>query len=335
MNVSSDSDYLPGSLDLSGSGGEEESDTQPLNSTQAGTIEDRKRKAEQLEWMECPVCLETPRRAPIYSCKKGHIICKDCQPRVTQCPTCRDKHVDCRSIIAEKLLETALKDYPLNCKFRTHGCFHQDLLDSLEVHETACMFRSVRCPANHRGACNWVGPLNKLIQHVIQLKCAQVVKAKPSNSYFVSTIGDFSQDQTVFSKSTPTHWKPVMLISQEALKFFCYAIFYRDASGYWYAYVRSFAPPSIRNNLRVEIKIKKMGQTGEQFVYTGSVASSVASEQEIRKEGNYLMLRDGQVKKFQVDKTIMEYNITISQVDAPRPSLRKTYPRRKRKLRKF
>jgi hypothetical protein len=43
----------------------------------------------------------------------------------------------------------------------------------------------------------------------------QVVKTKPPNSFFVSTIGDFAQDQTVFSKSTATHWKPVMLISQE------------------------------------------------------------------------------------------------------------------------
>ena len=38
--------------------------------------QDKKRKAEQLEWMECPVCLETPRSGPIYSCRKGHIICK-------------------------------------------------------------------------------------------------------------------------------------------------------------------------------------------------------------------------------------------------------------------
>ena len=45
----------------------------------------------------------------------------------------------------------------------------------------------------------------------------QVVKTKPPNSFFVSTIGDFAQDQTVFSKSTATHWKPVMLISQERL----------------------------------------------------------------------------------------------------------------------
>lgn len=291
-----------------------QADTQPQDSVDADSNE-RKRKVEQLEWMECPVCLETPRSGPIYSCRKGHIICKECQPKVTQCPSCRDRHIDCRSIIAEKLLEATLKDTPVSCKFRTSGCLFEDLVINLEGHETSCMFRSVRCPAFHRGACNWLGPLNKLIQHVMQQKCAQVVKTKPPNSFFVSTIGDFAQDQTVFSKSTATHWKPVMLISQEALKFFCYAIFYRDAQGYWFAYVRSFAPPSIAATIRVEIKIKKNGpsQDGDCYMYCGSVSSSDATEQEILDSGSYMMLRDGQVRKLMVDKTIMEYNITVQQ----------------------
>ena len=57
---------------------DQEEENKPLATSvkQQEASEDRKRKAEQLEWMECPVCLETPRKAPIYSCKKGHIICK-------------------------------------------------------------------------------------------------------------------------------------------------------------------------------------------------------------------------------------------------------------------
>ena len=163
----------------------------------------------------------------------------------------------------------------------------------------------------------WEGPLNKLIQHVIQQKCARLVKAKPPNHCFVSTIGDFAQDQTVFSKNTTTHWKPVMLISRDALKFFCYAIFYRD-SGVWYCYVRSFAPPAVSNTLRVEIGIGRPGsEDSSQFVFRGGVNSSVASEQELTESGNYLLLRDGQVKKFKVDKTIMEYRISLRQSQSP------------------
>lgn len=303
----------------------DQADTQPQDNLDTQHFE-RKRKTEQLEWMECPICLETPRTGPIHSCRKGHIICKDCLPKVNHCPTCRDRHIDCRSIIAEKLLEATLKDTPVSCKFRSSGCNFEDLVVNIEVHETSCMFRSVRCPAFHRGACSWLGPLNKLIQHVLQKKCAQVVKAKPPNSYFVSTIGDFAQDQTVFSKSTATHWKPVMLISQEALRYFCYAIFYRDAQGYWFAYVRSFAPPGVMSALRVVIRIKKNGsvEDGDIYIYSGKVSSSDATEQEIRDSGNYLMLRDGQVKKFMLDKTIMEYNITLKLVE---PSAASTPPK--------
>jgi len=57
--------------------GEGSSATLPASDPVQNTPEqDKKRKAEQLEWMECPVCLETPRSGPIYSCRKGHIICK-------------------------------------------------------------------------------------------------------------------------------------------------------------------------------------------------------------------------------------------------------------------
>jgi len=297
-------------------------ETENINTPQPQ--EERKRKAEQLEWMECPVCLETPRCGPIFSCRKGHILCRECQPKVSQCPTCRDRHTDCRSLIAEKLLEATLKDTPVACKYRGSGCMLEDLVVSLVEHELKCMFRSVRCPASHRGACNWLGPLNKLIHHVIQQKCAQVVKAKPPNSFFVSTIGDFAAEQTVFSKSTPTHWKPVMLVSQEALKFFCYAIFYRDAGGYWFAYVRSFGEPAVVKNLRVEIRIGKLGSVGQgqqvstgtdTFLYGGQVSSSEATEKEIQDSGHFLLLTDSQVLKFKSDKTIMEYNITLKQVE--------------------
>ena len=116
-----------------------------------------------------------------------------------------------------------------------------------------------------------------------------------------------------------------MLISPEALKYFCYAIFYRDAAGHWFSYVRSFAPASTSDSLRVEIKIGRPGAGGsldddQSFVFKGRVASSEAGEQEVHDAGHYLMLSDGQVKNFQVDKTIMEYRITLRQIEtSPSP----------------
>ena len=37
--------------------------------------------------VECPVCFEVPKSAPIHSCANGHLVCRDC--RRDTCPTCR------------------------------------------------------------------------------------------------------------------------------------------------------------------------------------------------------------------------------------------------------
>ena len=60
--------------------------------------------------VECPVCLKTPRYgAPIFQCRNGHIICRDCYKRVEiNCPVCRvDLYTNTkiRCISAEKIIE--------------------------------------------------------------------------------------------------------------------------------------------------------------------------------------------------------------------------------------
>jgi len=61
-------------------------------------------------WIECPVCMITPRRGYIYQCYNGHVTCSTCYQRLKQdhnrCPECnepyqRDK--DNRCLMAEKL----------------------------------------------------------------------------------------------------------------------------------------------------------------------------------------------------------------------------------------
>ena len=57
-----------------------------------------------LDIMECPVCLEVPRSAPIFSCRNGHLICGTCQPKLDCCPICRSTDVDIRNGFAEKFV---------------------------------------------------------------------------------------------------------------------------------------------------------------------------------------------------------------------------------------
>ena len=60
--------------------------------------------------VECPVCLKTPRYcAPIFQCRNGHIICRDCYKGVElHCPVCRVQlytNTKIRCIPAEKIIE--------------------------------------------------------------------------------------------------------------------------------------------------------------------------------------------------------------------------------------
>merc|ERR1712029_612248 len=39
--------------------------------------------------LECPVCLEVAKVAPIYKCEDDHLICRQCRPKLKECPQCR------------------------------------------------------------------------------------------------------------------------------------------------------------------------------------------------------------------------------------------------------
>ena len=39
--------------------------------------------------LECPICFETIDSAPIYQCQNGHVVCKNCHPKLKTCAICR------------------------------------------------------------------------------------------------------------------------------------------------------------------------------------------------------------------------------------------------------
>ena len=40
--------------------------------------------------LECPVCFLTIDSAPVFQCHNGHVVCKDCHPKLETCPICRE-----------------------------------------------------------------------------------------------------------------------------------------------------------------------------------------------------------------------------------------------------
>ena len=57
------------------------------------------------DFLECPICMTIPNEGPIYQCESGHIICKDCHPKLEQCPQCRQKLGKIRALQLEKIIE--------------------------------------------------------------------------------------------------------------------------------------------------------------------------------------------------------------------------------------
>ena len=55
--------------------------------------------------LECPVCMDTADRAPIYQCPEGHLLCESCNGRLLDCPQCGHALMNARNRLAEELAE--------------------------------------------------------------------------------------------------------------------------------------------------------------------------------------------------------------------------------------
>ena len=64
-----------------------------------------KRISDLMTMLECPVCMDTADRAPIYQCPEGHLLCESCNGRLLDCPQCGHALMNARNRIAEELAE--------------------------------------------------------------------------------------------------------------------------------------------------------------------------------------------------------------------------------------
>ena len=54
--------------------------------------------------LECPVCFQIIDSVPIHQCQNGHVVCKDCHPKMETCPICRDDK-PIRNLKLEEIVE--------------------------------------------------------------------------------------------------------------------------------------------------------------------------------------------------------------------------------------
>lgn len=290
----------------------------------------KKAKEELMEMLECPVCHELPRtgNGPIFGCRNGHTMCQSCVDKVEECPVCREKDVRCRSILTERIIEKQLQDVEFKCKHVE--CLVKRPLKDLAVHEKFCPHREVACPSSHRSACKWRGTLTKLVSHIKEKKCVQVVfdekfkKEEPEvfcegdtlSFKFKSSVGDFPVSQTTVFKrnNTVTHWKPVVLLAKPILNLWCYVLIQRDAEGNWTLVVYSMLAKDLADKIQVKIKVGGPPQADRSFTFEGKAVSCEMDRNSVLKLGHYLRVSDSQLNPFQMPNqtSVFHYQVEVN-----------------------
>merc|ERR1712066_627671 len=134
--------------------------------------EDFKTKSEDfkelLAMLECSSCKKLPKndnsRPNVYGCSNGHLVCQNCVDIVQKCPMCSESEVKNKQAFAEHILNKIFPSVKKSEKCRFDLCkAEMKKIEDLKDHEKFCIYREVPCPSTHRGACDWKGPLSKLI----------------------------------------------------------------------------------------------------------------------------------------------------------------------------
>jgi len=187
------------------------------------TTSHRKLVTELQSSLECPVCLDTIRTAPVQCCRNGHLICSLCITRTHICPTCRapmtlQSGQRCVSHSANRLVDLL----PHPCTNRDSGCEVEELLATLTQHEQNCPYRLVRCPV---GYCMDNIPMASLSEHVSAFPHLLTTHAYPT------TTTTNTSNYLTFSRYIPSQnqgqQNAFQLRSFDPIRFtFCGVIFY-------------------------------------------------------------------------------------------------------------
>ena len=167
----------------------------------AEKLEEKRRQYARLvgqleERVRCPVCLEVPTAAPVYTCPQGHCICSSCFPSISStCPLCRAALARSTSLLAATVLENILHE----CRFA--GCRERVAMEEVEEHRRSCVHRRVPCPA---ARCTEEVTVVNLLNHALHycqfnfartLDVFEVLSPKMETTFY-DTIGEETQTAT-------------------------------------------------------------------------------------------------------------------------------------------
>lgn len=266
-----------------------------ISSSTSGSITMRMECLKSL--LECPICLDVPRSAPIYQCTSGHIVCNKCHPRLSFCGICRKPLLDGnRSRIAEKMLE----QLPRTCQFKEYGCDLECSKEEIELHEEECEYKLVPCV---HLCCQEEVSLNYLLAHI---EIRHNLRSNRGSSFHE---GSYGVEQNQFRSSRSVSWYPRILCIEE-VKFV--TELHRSKAGKWTLWI--YYVGAKKNDARKYIcQIKLISVDDEdELTYSGKVVPVGIMKEDISTMGYGLTFSDEMAFRFwnKRDKSI-KYSVKV------------------------
>jgi hypothetical protein len=262
------------------------------------TIEDK---------VECPICLAVPKKAPIYACPKGHLICQTCC-RAT-CPVCS---ASMQSGGTSLLALAVIEKIPHHCDFQEHGCTFLCSLEELSNHQDECQYRTVKCPFQY---CEVQVPLISLIDHSKQNRGGHRAVPFFPSPHKMSVSLNVLNDQDLSSRQKQNYSVPPLGIVVDEQHFFL-KIIHDGIKGVLNFYVMMAGGKTECKDYSVTIKVfnEGLGEDGRHSVrFTGDICPiDIDSVSTAIDSGYCLSLSDSQMKNIFSDKFAFHVKIVIN-----------------------
>jgi len=203
-------------------------------------LKSEKMKVNTLKYqIECPVCLEVPRKGPVFACTNGHLVCKRCKQDT--CPTCMGDVGDNKSLVALAVIENILHD----CKFAE--CEEEFPLKDIEEHEKICEHRFVACP--YYGQCDEMVALSKLVDHLSKNACSsnrvplKVVESSGALKFNLSILEKLQNPQISWKMTTYCFEGHFFVLKVNKI------------GDYWRFAITMFESPDVCSKFNIEIEV--------------------------------------------------------------------------------
>lgn len=255
--------------------------------------------------VECPVCFDVPKKAPVPVCPNGHVVCVRCARE--ECPTCRVRMEQGKSTLAVTVIEN------IDHQCEHEGCQQAFPLRDLASHAKVCYYRPVKCPGLD---CNSRVPLASVASHVVTC-CVEREEIKSFKLPHKFTYMMNENIQDLGGENQNFNWKLEAVRFDE--KIFFLKVTRKARSGRWFFSVQMVGGQEETDMYGVTIIVLKPeeGPEGKYSQrYSGDICPiDVTTVGDAEDRGLCLTLKDGGMAKFFVKNIVSgenEFSVSVN-----------------------